>query len=219
MAIKLSQFASFLSGNEALDRAQKNVALAVDPIVKLLHSWKLALSVDGWLQYDNSDLVDVDSAQALTNKTAANIKDPTRAYAVYTSTAGASFASSATPTIVDFATKVSDSRSAVATGAAWKFTVPTGHGGLYLVGATVTMLGGGAASDNNMYLYKSGSVLRRLGLVALASNGTYGGNALVPLVDGDYIDFRFAQTTGSSRSLTALASDNYCHIVRLVTDL
>jgi hypothetical protein len=69
MALKLSQFASFVSGNTDLDRVQKAVSLAVDPIVKALLSWKLALSTSGWLQYDDSDLVDVDSVQTLAHKT------------------------------------------------------------------------------------------------------------------------------------------------------
>lgn len=67
--LNLKQFMTFQSGTEALDRVQKHVSQAVDPIVKLLHSWKLALSPDGWLQYDGSDLVDADSEQELENKT------------------------------------------------------------------------------------------------------------------------------------------------------
>lgn len=167
---------------------------------------------------DSSGLVTLAGTQTLTNKTIRNVVDDTRAYAIATSAAGQSFAD-ATVTIVDFDTVEADSRSAVTTGAAWRFTVPAGHAGLYQVSASVTMLGGGVANDNNLYVYKNGAAVRRLQLVSAATNQTCGGTVLLSLAAGDYIDIRFRQGTGGTRSLTTSSVDNWVSILRVVADV
>ncbi len=197
MATRLSQFLSFLSGNAELDRVQKNISLALDPVVKLLLSWKLALTEDGWLQHDGKDVV-------------------SRLYAVYTNASQSIPNNSAT--IVNFSTKVMDPKAAVSAGASWRFSVPAGFAGLYLVSATVLL--GSATGFMYLNLYRNGVNTSLLGAQYVSANvNGVSGSALIQLNDGDYIDVRAHQITGGAVSTSAIGADNHINILRLGTDL
>lgn len=149
-----------------------------------------------------------------------NLKDTTRAYAKATHSAGAAIPDSAF-TIVDFATTVVDSRTAITAGASWKYTVPAGHGGIYLVSAVVTF-NTGTATPMELSLNKNGSPDTKLATMAVQAGTqsvSLSGSTLISLAAGDYIDVRVLQTSGGSRSLVPDAKYNHIDIVRLVTDL
>ena len=158
-------------------------------------------------------VVATDATQTLTNKTLTNLKDNTRAYAV---AQGASQVLGVGISIINFSTVVLDSRSGITTGAAWKYTVQTGHAGIYLVSACVLL----GAATGHMYL----NVFKNGGNAALLGSGTsnatpngVSGAALVNLAAGDYIDIRANTSVGGT--LSAVGADNNVNIVRLLTDL
>lgn len=108
----------------------------------------------------------------------------------------ASGVSTGTSSPIDFATKVTDTHSAVTTGASWKFTAPAA--GTYLITATLAISAGTA----EIRVYKNGS---DGGLVLFDANATYSlsGSAQIDLVAGDYIDLR------SASSVTLLNNSRY----------
>ncbi len=181
----------------------------------------LGPGTDDLLEFNGVDVADVSTAQTLLNKTVRNVKDDTRAYARYTRGSAQAMPNGGVYTIVDFATSVLDSRSAVTTGASWKFTVPTGMGGVYLVSAEVHLDSIASAGQAGLALYKNGSVYTRLGsMPSNANNDSAGGSALISLVAGDYIDVRLAQNSSTGdRNITNDATLNHISILRMVTDL
>lgn len=107
----------------------------------------------------------------------------------------ASGVTSDTSTPISFATKTTDTHSAVSTSP-WKFTAPAS--GTYLITATLAISAGTA----EIRVYKNGS---DGGLVLFDANATYslGGSAQIDLVAGDYIDLR------SASSVTLLNNSRY----------
>lgn len=124
--------------------------------------------------------------------------DVQRVAAVYTHTTSDTV-DSGTPTIHDYDTKVTDTHNAVTTGAAWKFTVPTGRGGLYSVSATGGFAGVGVPFMLTLFLYKGGSINKRLcGIEGAGADGLFGnGSTTIELAAGEYIDIRIQQDSGS----------------------
>lgn len=182
----------------------------------------LALGVDSSnnLEWESVDVVTATGTQTLTNKVVTNVVDNTRAYAKATRGTAQSIPNNSS-TIVDFATTVLDSRTAITTGAAWKYTVPAGHGGVYLVSATVG-LDGGAVWPGELRVFKNGSLDTVLDVVASAGgtqSAAMNGSTLMSLAAGDYIDIRIIQITGGSVNTIANAAYNHVEILRLVTDL
>jgi len=150
--------------------------------------------------------------------TAPDIKDSTRARALARSTGGATLTANVY-SIVDFNSVTTDTRSAIATGAAWKYTVPSGHGGWYLIQANVFLNGGSAATPYCGIFVNGSAILRKtigsLGTVA----GTIGAEIAYQLSAGDYVDFRVFPDASNTRALSTSSNDNWISITRLVSDL
>jgi len=149
------------------------------------------------------------------------VEIPTRTcVARYTTNAGQSINSGAA-TIVDFEDSSIDTDSAVTVGAAWRFTCPTGKGGIYHVEADVTYASTAWAASNvaQLFLYKNGalySVLRRKtmeGAVTLYNN--IHGSDTISLAAGDYIDIRTSQNTGGAVALHTDGLNNHVSIYRI----
>ncbi len=138
---------------------------------------------------------------------------PVRAYAEYTTTAAQTYTNTAF-TIANFGTLVTDTDSAVTTGASWKFTCPTGKGGRYLVSAVVTVVFPNATQiDLVPAVFKNGSELVRGAEVGVLT-GTLSSNegavitTLVNLVPTDFINMQVYQASGANRVATAVATNN-----------
>lgn len=85
--------------------------------------------------------------------------------------------------VIDFSTVSKDNRSAVTTGASWKFTVPTGEGGTYAVSMTAAN-----NANTNYRIFKNGSSGP---YIAYNPNSNVGsGHTLIDLAAADYIDIR-----------------------------
>lgn len=90
-------------------------------------------------------------------------------------------------TILDFDSKITDSDNAVTTGAAWKFTVPVGKGGRYIVNISLQINQTANFTDYN--LYKNGviySIVSRMTSIGALDN-TQSYCLTVDLNAGDYI--------------------------------
>jgi hypothetical protein len=110
-----------------------------------------------------------------------------------------------TVTIVDFEDKVLDAESQVTTGASWKFTAKKpGH---YKVRGYVTYATASFAGSTQIlsYIYKNGSQYSRNTYLTPSTTMTISPIAeiedVVYLAQGEYIDFRTAQNSGSSKSI------------------
>jgi hypothetical protein len=197
MTLKLSQFATFLSNNEALDRVQKNVALALDPIVKLLHT-----------------------------ATFPNLKDNTRAYARAVISSGQSIPNN-TRTVIAWNRVILDSRGAFSGlgSSSFRFTAP--EPGIHLVSACVGLNSSGTQGNVWLYVHKNGSasaysLLDYESGPYAASFEFVSGTDLIRLEAGEYIDIRInqAQSAGSAARLVDTNTEaSWVNIVRLVTDL
>jgi hypothetical protein len=123
-------------------------------------------------------------------------------------------------TIINFSTLELDTANAVTTGASWKFTVPTGKGGLYEISAAVTPNGAIASGVTQLLLYKNGSAVRTLwrSSGAVPSTTMIRGQTTINLAAGDYVDVRLTQSSGGSVSITSTnVQENYISIHRQVS--
>ncbi len=136
---------------------------------------------------------------------------PVKAYAEYTTTAGQSIPNN-TATIINFGTLVTDTDSAVTTGASWHFTVPTGKGGRYLISAIVTTnttQAGAVPGTLLLEVFKNGSLLADVYRLQMA-NSVFGatssasGMTIVNVVATDTLDVRFTQSSGAGAGAVAL---------------
>jgi hypothetical protein len=167
----------------------------------------------------NNTILTADSAQTTGLAWGAALAGTT--FARYT-TATAQTMTDATATLVDFDTKDFDTDNAVTTGASWKYTVPTGKGGYYLVTALVTLQSSANWGVNEsivMYVYKGGSALITMAIRYMQAAGTYiqaiNGSAIISLTAGEYIDVRVKQSSGGNISTQAVAANNHVAIARL----
>lgn len=131
--------------------------------------------------------------------------------AAYT-TATAQALVNGTPTIVNFDTKEYDTDSAVATGAAWKFTALSA--GVYEISGTLGFTGT-SSGITGIGLYKNGTLARNMVELGLGAGTTYDVpfKATVLLAAGDYIDVR-AQIF-SAMTLRTGATHNNIQITRV----
>lgn len=126
---------------------------------------------------------------------------PAAKYYASASTSNSTFADNTTE-IVDFDTKVVDTHNAVTTGASWKFTVPPGHSGIYVIDqASIQWSTNASLNSTYISLYKSGTdagyISRAFGIdESLYSSGT----TVVQLDEGDYVDIRVIADTADSSS-------------------
>src|SRR6185295_8023487 len=119
-----------------------------------------------------------------------------------------------TATIIDFGNITYDPGSNITTGASWKFTVPFGGDGTYIVQSHF-LANAVAFNPNNVVfieLYKNGVQYSRLGeqiIVGSTTNFTAGGGSdSIDLAATDYIDVRIF----SSQATTLNANDIYNYI-------
>lgn len=139
--------------------------------------------------------------------------------AIYTTAAGQSFTSGST-TILNYGTSELDSHSAVATGASWKFTVPTGKGGLYHVQASAMWNAAITTGAITLQLYKNGSLARTLFKVVTGANTPQmmmHGATDISLAAADYLDIRVTQSSGAPVVLSSTAAENAISIHRLIS--
>jgi hypothetical protein len=110
-------------------------------------------------------------------------------------------------TIINFDVLEVDTDSAVTTGAAWVYTVPTGKGGLFVLTANVLILTNSTTNLIFAQFQKNGVELKRVysDPVISTSNNTpmVGGCTIVPLVPGDTINFRMQVSDSTSDVTTA----------------
>ena len=122
-----------------------------------------------------------------------------------------------TGTIINFATEDYDTVSAVTTGAAWKFTIPAGKGGIYLI-ASAALLSStsiwGVGEYAILRVHKNGAVVSNLGMTYMQAAATIGmfvnGIAIVDCNAADYLDVRITQNSGAALNIAADA--NYTHV-------
>jgi hypothetical protein len=122
-------------------------------------------------------------------------------------------------TIVNFASIVRDTDSAVTTGANWKFIVPAGKGGDYLITSNVRFSGLTANTGILQLAIFTGGFVAVAGASTDTANGATNGVSVAGVVNvaaGQTIDVRAFQSQGSNRSLTTTFSDNNISIKRLV---
>lgn len=129
------------------------------------------------------------------------------------------------PTILNFDNQLYDTDSAVTTGANWKFTVPAGKGGYYLVTCNVVCASSAdweAGEGIVLYLYKDGAVHWAtnggvIGWAVMQATGTFGtslnGACAIALTAAQDIDIRLAQ--GSDANLTVSATNTWIAITKL----
>lgn len=141
----------------------------------------------------------------------------TRAYARARRITSVQTIPNTTTTVVAFNSTDIDSRTAV-TGSgttSWRFTAPTGMGGIYLVAAHIGMDPGGAAGSVALNLFHGGNWHSTLGvsITPAAAVAQYiGGSTLVQLAAGDYIDVRVYQACGGNRNIGTTGQDNHVSI-------
>ena len=138
----------------------------------------------------------------------------------YTTNAGQSFTSGAL-TIVDFEDMTFDTDSAVTTGAAWKFTCPTGKAGKYHVDAMIQFGSSAtwaAGETLVLYIYKGGVQYSVIYYDVFQSATTTlrmaPGSDIVNLADGEYFDIRAVQSSGGALALNANGVYNHVAISR-----
>lgn len=123
---------------------------------------------------------------------------------------------------INFETVDVDSHTAITTGSdAWKFTVPAGQAGRYLVSGFVSLYNGTLAAGNNqanLYLFKNGVLTHRLGRTELTKNSAMeglGGSVILDLVAGDQVYLTVYQFTMSTWSIEAWPFGNHVSIFRV----
>jgi hypothetical protein len=119
-------------------------------------------------------------------------------------------------TLVDFATMEQDTRSAVTTGAAWKFTAPTA--GLYQVNGAVSFAASaGSTSALILSVFKNGAEAKTCVEYDFPSGVTtfhVPCSTAISLAAGDYIDLRLLHFA-TTAALRAAAKYNHVSIVRV----
>ena len=122
--------------------------------------------------------------------------------------------------IIDFDTKDYDSHNAVTTGASWRFTVPSGKAGKYLV--TYCLRSGDNASADNKYVNTNvrvnGTGVAPYRLRGFSGQGDVQLNASVTLdlAAGDYVDLLSdSNWDGTDCTLTAVADYSWFEIFRI----
>jgi hypothetical protein len=137
-------------------------------------------------------------------------------------TAAAQSISNATLTIVDFGTKVFDTKVEVTTGASWKFTAA--QTGYYRVNAFLLYSSTTAWAENEYaecFLYKDGSVYSTISrpngrdFSGGTQNFAVAGGDIIYLTVGSYIDVRVTQNSGGSLTLYGDGSYNYVSIEQI----
>lgn len=127
-----------------------------------------------------------------------------------------------TVTILNYDTRDYDPVSCVSTGAGWKFTVPAGQGGYYMVAATAFFEPSGEwerAESAVLMVYKNNSIALTLGHRYIELGTTIGvfvgGAAMLSLAATDYIDIRVSQDSDGTLNIDADSGKSHVAISRL----
>jgi hypothetical protein len=160
---------------------------------------------------DNQFLM-ADSSQS-TGLGWSSIEDNAARYEV----SGAKTIANTTLTIINFDTSVYDPGSAVTTGAAWKYTVPAGQGGIYFVCASVLFQSSANWGKNEycqLKIYINGALFCSIAEMYMQAAGTYNvflsGGSIVDLDAADYLDIRCYQNSGDD--LLTSADGDCAHV-------
>lgn len=136
--------------------------------------------------------------------------------AIYETNAGNSV-NAATVAITDFEDAVEDTHAAVTTGAAWKFTCPTGYGGTYLVCGATSLDSLATAKVMESRVYKNGTLygVGTRGQTSLVDTIASSFSHLVRLAPTEYVDIRTFNGDASSRNYNVSAAFNRVSITRI----
>lgn len=165
----------------------------------------------------NGQLLTADSGETLGVKWA---DAPSGLFARYSTNVAQAVAND-TVVLIDFEDQTFDAESAVMTGASWKFTVPTGESGYYLLSACVCLDTGSwnSGERGELMVYKNGSLSSRLCLFPMhytfSSKMILHGSTMLQLSATDYIDFRVYQNSGASIDLDGVTENNHVFVARL----
>lgn len=142
-------------------------------------------------------------------------------YTMNGSTGNSALADS-TDEIIDFNVSSFDTDSAVTTGTSWKFTVPTGMDGYYLVSASLA-LSSTAFTANQVFrlsLYKGGVLQRYIAMKYAHATASYtiaaSGSTIISLAATNYIDIRGYQDSGGAANINSTSAINQISIARII---
>jgi hypothetical protein len=139
--------------------------------------------------------------------------------ASYCSTAGQNMVTGAALAIVNYGTLITDTHSAVTTGASWKFTAPIA--GNYQINTMISWPAAASWADGErglLQVFKNGTAYRSLDRKDNNPAGSLvymQGSTVVPLNAGDYIDIRLTQNSGSDIALSTSATDVWVDVVKV----
>lgn len=136
--------------------------------------------------------------------------------ATYTTASGQVFAIGVAY-VVNFDTQEEDTHNAVATGPGWKFTVPAGKGGRYLVAAAITFAGQHTGGLSVLALRVNSTERRRLACIqsSTTDQASLSGSTVIMLGAGQTVDVTLKHTSANIEALEAIAAANYVTITRL----
>lgn len=130
--------------------------------------------------------------------------------------------SNATVTIIDYNSVDFDTDGAVTTGSSWKFTVPTGEGGKYLIRASVYLQSSsnwGVTEACYISCYVNNGERARLDQINAQSTGTYrmfvNGAVILNLNAGDEVNIRIYQDSGAAVTIDSAAEYTHVSIAKL----
>lgn len=154
---------------------------------------------------------DITNLQSQLTELINKISTPTVRY----STATNQSIPNATITIINYNLKSTDDANAVSTGAGWKF-YPSASG-YYAVAAGVQLSNTGGAGTIYLEIYKNGVQFSRSNhIIPRDTVTTYGADIvdMVPMLVGDYLDFRIFHNLGGSVTLSGISNVNRVSIFR-----
>lgn len=124
-------------------------------------------------------------------------------FAHYQASSATAVGAGGSPKIINFNNAITSSAN-VTTGSSWKYTVPAGAAGLYLVNSLVCLTG----MPNTLYdatgqLFVNGTCVDISSVIWNSGGGTVNAfpvNSVLNLAVGDYVDVRVFQNSGASRN-------------------
>lgn len=165
----------------------------------------------------NGQVLIADSAETLGLKWSSPISALARCIV-----AAAQNISTATSTIINYGTETYDPDNTITVGAAWKYTVPTGKAGYYLVSASLLLdanAGWEVGENANIALYKGGVLQSYLDASHVQAAGTYqiylNGATMIYLEAAEYIDIRVYQNSDNTIATTNDGNASHIFIARL----
>ncbi len=146
--------------------------------------------------------------------------EPTAIYAIYNVSANQTLTNN-TYTIVNFATNVTDPNGLVTTGITWKFTVQSpGPYGISAATQISTNASFDAGERSILAVFKNNELNQSLHTFRYQVSGVnmycdQNGFGVVQAINGDFIDIRIHQNSGSDRTLQASSAANAVRIFKI----